>query len=203
VINFKLAFGAVAVIAAASAACEPYVWGKASGGTRTDPATASATTDSAAVSTAKAEDTVADAPATPADQATTPGPAIHIGAFTASMAKDKYKKVELRADGSIWADGKKIAMISGSDIKDASGGTLFTVLSDGRLKGDDLPSAKMRVESDGLVRGENKVTVADDGTIMLVKKSGVETIGKIDKGARDQRTAVLVLAAAAVAGKQQ
>src|ERR1019366_9534016 len=83
--------------------------------------------------------------AAPSPLEASPGPAIHIGAFTASIAKDKYKKIELKADGSIYADNKKVAMISGSDIKDTSGSTLFTVLADGSLKGDDLPNHKMRV----------------------------------------------------------
>lgn len=130
------------------------------------------------------------------------GAPIAIAPFTLSLQRDKVKKVELKSDGSILADGKKVASISGSDIKDTSGSTLFSVLADGSLKGDDLPNSKMRMVGDDLVRGENKVTVADDGTIVVVKKGGVETVGKIDKGSKQKRTAVLVLAAVATVERQ-
>ncbi len=131
-----------------------------------------------------------------------PGSAIAVAPISLTLAKEKVKKVELKSDGSIMADGKKVAMISGSQIKDMSGGTLFTVLADGSLKGDDLPNSNMRMQGDELVRGDKRVTVADDGTIVVVSKSGVETVGKIDKGGKQKRTAVLMLAAVAAIQRQ-
>jgi hypothetical protein len=131
-----------------------------------------------------------------------PGASITIAPISLTLSKEKVKKVELKSDGSIMADGKKVGMISGAMVKDTSGGTLFTVLADGSLKGDDLPNSNMRMVGDELVRGDKRVTVADDGTIVIVSKGSVETVGKIDKGGRQKRTAVLMLAAVAASQRQ-
>lgn len=131
-----------------------------------------------------------------------PGASITVAPITLTLTKERVKRIELKADGSIMADGKKVGMVSGADVKDTSGGTLFTVLADGSLKGDDLPNSNMRVVGDELVRGDKRVTVADDGTIVVVGKGGVETVGKIDKGGRQKRTAVLMLAAVAASQRQ-
>ncbi len=145
-------------------------------------------------------------PATPVPAAgplvATPGANIVIAPISLTLAKDKVKRIELKRDGTISADGKNIGTISNASIKDMKGETVFTVLADGSLQGDDLPNANMKIVGDELVRGDKHVTVADDGTIVIVGKGAVETVGKIDKGGRQRRTAVLMLAAVAALQRQ-
>lgn len=146
------------------------------------------------------------APATPILAAgplvATPGANIVIAPISLTLAKDKVKRIELKRDGTISADGKNIGTISNASIKDMKGETVFTVLADGTLQGDDLPNSHMKIVGDELIRGDKHVTVADDGTIVIVGKGAVETVGKIDKGGRQRRTAVLMLAAVAALQRQ-
>ena len=128
----------------------------------------------------------------------TPGPPIEIEPFSAALTKDRFKKLELKADGSIVADGKKIAMVSGDEVDDVDGKMVFQIMSDGSLQGELLQNGKAVVKDNAIALGARKIAISDDGTIVLVGgKTGAENAGTIS-GGPTRRTQLLVLVAAAI-----
>ena len=141
---------------------------------------------------------VAAAPPPPAEAApaaAAQGTPIQIEPFTASMTGGRINRVELKADGGIWANGKLIAILAGSDVKDSSGNTLFSVFSDGTISGAGLGSARIQVKlsNDMLDMGGRQIALADDGTIVVINHGAAQTLGRISRGARNRRTVTLVL----------
>ena len=122
------------------------------------------------------------------------GTPISIEPFTASMTGGRITRIELKADGGIWANGKMLAILSGSDVKDSSGNTLFSVFSDGTITGSGLgASLHVKIENDMLQMGGKQIALADDGTIVVISHGAAQTIGRISRGARNRRTVTLVL----------
>jgi hypothetical protein len=133
-------------------------------------------------------------PAAAAAPAAPQGTPISIEPFTATMQGGRITRVELKADGGIWANGKMLAILSGSDVKDSSGTTLFSVFSDGTITGAGLgASLHVKIENDMLQMGGKQIALADDGTIVVINHGSAKTIGRISRGAHNRRTVTLVL----------
>lgn len=105
----------------------------------------------------------------------------------------KGKTVEVKKDGTITADGKPVAKISGDQIDALDGsGTLVTVSMDGSLIGQAVRPG-LKLEGDDLVSDKGaKISVGDDGTVSSTKDGKSETLAKVEGGADAKRTAVLV-----------
>jgi hypothetical protein len=134
----------------------------------------------------------ADAPTEEAAPAKTESLAIKIAPMKLVPAK-KGKTFEVKKDGTIVADGKAIARISGDQIDSLEGaGTLVTVSMDGSLVGQAVKPG-LKLEGDALVSDKGaKVSVADDGNITSTKDGKSETLAKLEGGADAKRTAILV-----------
>lgn len=110
--------------------------------------------------------------------------------------KAKGKKLEVKADGSVVADGKAAGKIAGDHIEDSSGKALVTLGTDGSLSGDNLkPGAK--VSGDEVVADDgSKVSVGDDGTVTVQDGAGKpQQVGKFDNVGSAKKTAALVVVA--------
>jgi hypothetical protein len=136
----------------------------------------------------------ADAPPAEATPAKTETLAIKIAPMKLTPAK-KGKTFEVKKDGTITADGKAVAKISGDQIDALDGsGTLVTVSMDGTLVGQAVRPG-FKLEGDDLVSDKGaKVTVGDDGNVTSTKDGKSETLAKVEGGADARRTAVLVTA---------
>lgn len=139
----------------------------------------------------------APAEATPAADATpakTETLAIKIAPMKVTPAK-KGKTVEVKKDGTITADGKAIAKISGDQIDSLDGGgTLVTVSMDGTLVGQAVKPG-FKLDGDKLVSDKGiEVTLGDDGNVTSTKDGKSETLAKVEGGSDAKRTAVLVTA---------
>ena len=135
----------------------------------------------------------ADAPAaeTPKE---TQSLAIKIAPMKLTPAK-KGKTFEVKADGTITADGKKVAKIAGDQIDATDGsGTIVTVSMDGSLVGQAVKPG-LKLDGDDLVSDKGaKLSVGDDGAITATKDGKSETLGKVEGAGASQakRTAALV-----------
>lgn len=120
--------------------------------------------------------------------------AIKIAPMKVTPAK-KGKTVEVKKDGTITADGKAVAKISGDQIDALDGsGTLVTVSMDGTLVGQALKPG-FKLDGDKLVTDSGaEVTVGDDGSVTSTKDGKSETLAKVEGAADAKRTAVLVTA---------
>lgn len=118
--------------------------------------------------------------------------AIKIAPMKLTPAK-KGKTVEVKKDGTITADGKPVAKISGDQIDALDGsGTLVTVSMDGSLVGQAVKPG-FKLDGDKLVSDKGfEVTVGDDGNVTSTKDGKSETLAKVEGGADAKRTAVLV-----------
>jgi hypothetical protein len=134
------------------------------------------------------------AEATPAQATpTTESLAIKVVPMKLTPAK-KGKTVEVKKDGTITADGKAVAKISGDQIDALDGsGTLVTVSMDGTLVGQAVRPG-LKLEGDDLVIDQAvKVSFGDDGAVTSTTKDGKsETLAKVEGGADAKRTAVLI-----------
>lgn len=146
-----------------------------------------------------------DMPATPAEKGASPETAaadakpakteslaIKIAPMKLTPAK-KGKTVEVKKDGTITADGKAVAKISGDQIDALDGsGTLVTVSMDGTLVGQAIKPG-FKLDGDKLVSDKGvEVTVGDDGNVTSTKDGKSETLAKLEGGADARRTAVLI-----------
>lgn len=131
-------------------------------------------------------------PAEGATPAKTETLAIKIAPMKLTPAK-KGKTVEVKKDGTITADGKPVAKISGDQIDSLDGGgTLVTVSMDGTLVGQAVRPG-FKLEGDKLVSDKGfEVTLGDDGNVVSTKDGKSETLAKVEGGADAKRTAVLV-----------
>ncbi len=121
-------------------------------------------------------------------------PPISVEPFTAAMTGGRITRVELKADGGIWANGKLIGLLAGSDVKDTSGNTLFSVFSDGTISGTGLgASIRVKLTGDLLDMGGKQMAVADDGSIAVINHGAAQTIGRISRGTHNARTVTLVM----------
>lgn len=146
-----------------------------------------------------------DMPAAPAEKTAAPSdkPADATPAKTESLAikispmklvpTKKGKTVEVKKDGTITADGKPVAKISGDQIDALDGsGTLVTVSMDGSLVGQAVRPG-LKLEGDELVSDKGaKVSIGEDGTVTSTKDGKSETLAKVEGGGDAKRTAVLV-----------
>lgn len=139
--------------------------------------------------TAPTTDAPADTAAAPAKTETL---AIKIAPMKLTPAK-KGKTVEVKKDGTITADGKAVAKISGDQIDALDGsGTLVTVSMDGTLVGQGVKPG-FKLDGDKLVSDKGaEVTVGDDGNVTSTKDGKSETLAKVEGAADAKRTAVLV-----------
>jgi hypothetical protein len=181
--------------------------------TETTPA-AAATTDMPAPSGDKTgTDTAATGDKPAGDATTTPAPAPEKPSLAVAAMKftpkAKGKKIEVKADGSVMADGKAAGKIAGDHIEDSSGKALVTLGTDGALSGDNL-KAGAKVSGDDVVADDgSKVTVGDDGTVTVQDGAGKpHAVGKFDNVGTAKKTAALIVmawmmphGAAAPAGK--
>lgn len=151
------------------------------------PAPASTTAD-------KPADKPADAPADkPAAAPEKPSLAVAAMKFT---PKAKGKKIEVKADGSVMADGKAAGKIAGDHIEDASGKALVTLGTDGALAGEGLKAGAKMSGDDVVAEDGSKVTVGDDGTVTVqdgAKKP--EQVGKFENVGSAKKTAALIVVA--------
>jgi hypothetical protein len=146
-----------------------------------------------------------DMPAAPAEKTAAPSEtpaeatptkseslAIKIAPMKLTPSK-KGKTFEVKKDGTITADGKAVAKISGDQIDALDGsGTLVTVSMDGTLVGQAVRPG-LKLEGDKLVSDKGlEVSVGDDGNVTSTSGGKSETLAKVDGGADARRTAVLV-----------
>lgn len=112
------------------------------------------------------------------------------------MPKAKGKKLEVKTDGSVMADGKAAGKIAGDHIEDSSGKALVTLGSDGALSGDNLKSGA-KVSGDDVVADDgSKVTIADDGTVTVQDGAGKpQQVGKFENVGSAKKTAALIVVA--------
>jgi flagellar basal body rod protein FlgF len=81
--------------------------------------------------------------------------------------------IELKADGAVTVEGKPMARIAGADFLDAEGKTVVSVLADGTLRMDGSgKSAKFDSADAVVVDDGSKLTVGDDGVVMLFRPDG-------------------------------
>lgn len=132
-----------------------------------------------------------------ADKASTEkaAPSGMIALAAIKITPKKGKAVELKADGNVNVDGKPLAKIAGDQVNDVGGPTLLTVGVDGGLVGSGVKGGPKFQGDELVLENGNKLSVADDGTLNLVKADGkTEALAKTDGGAAQKRT-TLILAA--------
>jgi hypothetical protein len=164
----------------ALAASGALVFACGGGGSESAPANAGSASDtqppSAPASSAatapsvSASATVSVAPMPPATPLT-------VIAMKATISQGgKQHTLELKADGSLLADGKAAAKITGAEMDDANGQAIVSVNGDNTLKisGQTSQSSVAKLnDSDAIeVNGATIISVADDGTVTLVGADG-------------------------------
>jgi hypothetical protein len=123
---------------------------------------------------------------------------IRVVPVTATLVGQHVRQFELTGDGSVWADGRKVAAISGSEVRNLRGDMLFWVRADGAFV-DRFGRTQVRFSGDDLVEGRNRFLVAPGGRILSVLPAGSEIAGQVIRGARCKRTVLVALFAALAA----
>jgi len=138
-----------------------------SGGATTPTSASASATPPAASSVAQATSASASASA-----ATPPAPPLTVSPMKLTSVDGKHV-IELKEDGSILADGKPVAKITGAELQDKDGKTLVAVLADSTVKvaGGDKP-AKFSEKDELVLPDGAKMFVADDGTVKLFNPDG-------------------------------
>jgi len=108
-------------------------------------------------------------------------------------------KFELALDGSVFADGRKVATIIGSEVRDSRGEMLFWLRSDGVFIERD-GKVDVHFQGDDLVQGGHRFLIAPGGRILSVRAGDSQVAGQVIRGARFKRT-VMVALCAALAGR--
>jgi len=144
----------------------------------TPPSTGSASATPSAPSSSAAATPTDTATATASASATPPTPAtpFTIVAMKATMtSKGKQHTLELKADGSVLADGKPSGKITNAELDDTGGQTLAYVTGDNTIKvsGQTSSSTAKFDDKDAItVDGNTIISVADDGNVTLVGPDG-------------------------------
>lgn len=113
--------------------------------------------------------------------------------FTANPKFTSHKRVELRADGVILADGKEIGHIAGPDVFVEGAGKTGTLHADGTFK-STLTSDPARFEGDVWVNpGRGRMEIAADGTVNAVDGEQSLLVGKLDKIVKAKRAALVAI----------
>ncbi len=104
-------------------------------------------------------------------------PPLTVVAMKASMTSaGKTHTLELKADGSLLADGKPAGKITGAEMDDTSGQTIVAINGDNTLKVSGASSqsstAKLNDKDAIEVNGATIISVADDGTVTVVGADG-------------------------------
>ena len=104
----------------------------------------------------------------------TPKPTITASAFKITPNKGtKAKSVEVKADGSIMADGKADGKFTASELQDAEGKTVATVAQDGTISSPTMTAtAKFNDKNDIEVDGKPVITIGDDGIVKIADAKG-------------------------------
>jgi hypothetical protein len=140
----------------------------------------------------------ATAGATSAESAAVARAPIRVVPVTGTLEGLHVRQFELTRDGSVLADGRKVAAIVDSEVRDRRGEMLFWVRADGALV-DRFGGSQVRFSGDVLVEGHNRFLVAPRGRIVSVLPAGSEVAGKVHRGARHKRTVLVALFAALAA----
>jgi hypothetical protein len=125
----------------------------------------------------------------------TVGALIHIVPVSGTLVGQSVRQFQLTADGSVWADGRKVAAILGSEIRNLRGELLFRVRADGAFV-DRFGRSEVRFIGDELMHGHDRFVVSPDGRIVSVAPGGSELTGRVLRGLRFKRTVLVALVAA-------
>jgi hypothetical protein len=204
-------FGAAATSGCATAGSQPRsaVRAPIADGDRSDgSADAAAVTPEAGSPAATAEAPSPEVPAAApveappaplsADSAVGERAPIRVVPVTGTVEGLHVRQFELTRDGSVLADGRKVAALVDSEVRDRHGAILFWVRADGALV-DRFGNSQVRFSGDVLVEGHNRFLVAPRGRIVSVLPAGSEVAGKVHRGARHKRTVLVTLFAALAA----
>jgi hypothetical protein len=107
------------------------------------------------------------------------------------------RRFELAGDGSVIADGRKVATIIGSEVRDTRGEMIFWLRSDGAIveRGGKVDA---RFQGDDLVQRGTRLLVGPGGRILSVLAGGSQVAGQVIRGAHFKRTVMVALYAALV-----
>ncbi len=99
-----------------------------------------------------------------------PAPPPPIVIFAMKLTGGSLKKpVELKDDGTVVVDGKPVAKFVGAELQDTSGKTLIAVAEDNTVTMDgSTKTMKFTYSDELLLDGGNRVSIADDGSVMLI-----------------------------------
>jgi len=88
----------------------------------------------------------------------------------------KTHTLELKADGSLVADGKPVGKITGAEMDDASGQAIVAINGDSTIKvtgaSSQSSTAKLNDKDAIEVNGATIISVADDGTVSVMGADG-------------------------------
>jgi len=125
-------------------------------------------------------------------------PPITVAAMKFAIAKGKKgpKAIEVKADGSVTADGKPAGKLAPDHVEDAAGKTLVSVSNDGAISGDKVAPG-LKFSGDDVVGddGAKLVTIGDDGTLQMMAGKKMDTWGKFDGGGSAKKAAAVVAVA--------
>jgi hypothetical protein len=124
--------------------------------------------------------------------------AIPVVPVKGTLVGQPVREFALTRDGSILADGRKVAAIVDAEVRDRRGELLFWLRADGALV-DRFGNSQVRFAGDLLVDGDNRFVVAPSGRIVSVLPDGSEVAGRVQRGARYKRTVLVALLAALAA----
>lgn len=108
------------------------------------------------------------------------------------LTRGKTEPVELKADGSIFVDGKWTAKIAGDHVEAANGTSLLTVAANGRLVGGRVEPGFLFVGDELYTDAGAKLSVRADGAVVVAKDRGIETIAKVEGGIAAKRAALVL-----------
>jgi hypothetical protein len=118
---------------------------------------------------------------------------IQVVPVSATLVGQHVRQFELTRDGNLFADGRFVAAIAGSEVRDARGTLLFWLRADGAFI-DRFGASPVHFRGDDLVEGHNRLLVAPGGHILSVLPAGSSEIaGQVVRGARFRRTVLVAL----------
>lgn len=177
-------------------------WSMSCGGGGEPPKTASTGTPAATSSTPPVESATPPAASSAAASATTPPPeepppALVYEGLKITATKGKLKTIEVKADGTIVADGKTIGSFSKNELRDESGTAVYSVAKDGTVGGKDVNKKASFSSSDELQSEDgSKLTVDDKGTVNWMKSNGKNEPAPLKiagVNAKNRRAAILLV----------